>query len=46
MIHLKFVFVYNAVTVWKNYKYNQKSNNILFLGAVSKRKGIDVLLKH
>lgn len=41
----KICVVYNAVTVPKNYKYNQKSNNILFLGAVSKRKGIDVLLE-
>lgn len=37
--------VYNAVDVPKEYKYNNNSNILLFLGAVSKRKGIDVLLQ-
>lgn len=37
--------VYNAVSVPKEYKYNKKSNNVLFLGAVSKRKGIEVLIE-
>lgn len=36
--------VYNAVDVPEEYKYNEDSRNILFLGAISKRKGIDILL--
>lgn len=40
----KVCVVYNGVVVPKSYKYSQTSNNILFLGAVSKRKGIDTLL--
>jgi len=37
--------VYNAVNVPPKYKYNIDSRNILFLGAVSQRKGIHVLLE-
>lgn len=37
--------VYNAVSVPKTYEYNQDSNSILFLGAVSKRKGKEILLE-
>lgn len=41
----KVCVVYNAVYVPDQYKYQTNSSNILFLGAVSKRKGIDVLIK-
>lgn len=41
----KIQVVYNAVSVPEEYSYNSESNSILFLGAVSKRKGIDVLMK-
>lgn len=41
----KICVVYNAVSVPKTYKYNKSSKNILFLGAVSKRKGINILLE-
>lgn len=36
--------VYNAVSVPKTYCYDKSSNRVLFLGAVSKRKGIPILL--
>lgn len=36
--------IYNAVSVPERYEYNTESNKLLFLGEVSKRKGIDVLL--
>lgn len=38
------VVVYNAVSVPKTYEYNQNSKTLLFLGAVSKRKGKEILL--
>lgn len=41
----KVVVVYNAVPVPKTYEYNQRSKTILFLGAVSKRKGKEILLE-
>lgn len=37
--------VYNAVAVPANYEYSVESKTILFLGAISKRKGIDILLE-
>lgn len=37
--------LYNAVNVPDKYLYSKSSNTILFLGAVSKRKGIDELLQ-
>lgn len=37
--------VYNAVKIPEQYCYNSESNTILFLGAVSKRKGIEILIK-
>lgn len=37
--------LYNAVDVPDEYMYSKDSNSILFLGAVSKRKGIDELLQ-
>lgn len=37
--------LYNAVNVPNEYLYSKNSNSILFLGAVSKRKGIDELLQ-
>lgn len=40
----KVCIVYNAVKVPNKYKYNKSSKSILFLGAVSKRKGIDIFL--
>lgn len=39
------VVVYNAVSVPKTYEYDKGSKSILFLGAVSKRKGKDILLE-
>lgn len=36
--------VYNAVEVPKTYCYDKHANRVLFLGAVSKRKGIYILL--
>lgn len=41
----KVVVLYNAVYVPNEYLYSKDSNSILFLGAVSKRKGIDELLQ-
>ena len=40
----KICVVYNAVKVPEKYEYDINSNVILFLGAVSKRKGINILL--
>lgn len=37
--------LYNAVPVPNEYLYSKTSNSILFLGAISKRKGIDELLQ-
>lgn len=39
------VVVYNAVQVPKTYEYDKQSKSILFLGAVSKRKGKEILLE-
>lgn len=39
------VVVYNAVPVPKTYEYDRQSKSILFLGAISKRKGKEILLK-
>ena len=39
------VVVYNAVNVPNRNLYNVKSKKVLFLGAVTKRKGIDTLLE-
>lgn len=41
----KVVVVYNAVSVPKAYEYDRGSKSILFLGAVSKRKGKELLLE-
>lgn len=41
----KICVVYNAVKVPAEYKYDIKSNKLLFLGAVSHRKGIDILIR-
>lgn len=40
----KVCVVYNAVKIPSLYNYCENSNRILFLGEVSKRKGIDILL--
>lgn len=39
------VVAYNAVPVPKTYEYDKQSKSILFLGAVSKRKGKEILLE-
>lgn len=39
------VVAYNAVPVPKAYEYDKQSKSILFLGAVSKRKGKEILLE-
>ena len=41
----KIKVVYNAVDIPDNYRYHCNSNHILFLGAVSQRKGIHILLE-
>ncbi len=41
----KVCVVYNAVPVPSVYEYKKENRSILFLGAVSKRKGIDILLE-
>mgnify|MGYP000118610125 CR=1 FL=1 len=41
----KVVVLYNAINVPNEYLYSKNSNSILFLGAISKRKGINELLQ-
>lgn len=40
----KVCVVYNAVEVPKEYKYDKNSKSILFLGAISQRKGKEILI--